>query len=64
MSGSKTDLVNYRIERADMTFETARRLIEDQNWFGAANRLYYAVYQIVSALMAQEGITDQIAFGS
>jgi uncharacterized protein (UPF0332 family) len=56
MSGNKTDLINYRIERADMTLETARRLIEDEDWFGAANRLYYAVYQIVSALMAQEGI--------
>lgn len=39
MSGSETDLINYRIERADMTLETARRLIEDQDWFGAANRL-------------------------
>lgn len=56
MSGSKTDLINYRIKRADMTFETVRRLIEDQDWFGAANRLYYAVYQIISALMVQEEI--------
>ena len=56
MSGSKIDLINYRIERADMTLKTARRLIEDQDWFSAANRLYYAVYQIVSALMAQEAI--------
>ena len=56
MSGSKRDLINYRIERADMTLETARKLIQVQDWFGAANRLYYAVYQIVSALMTQEGI--------
>ena len=56
MNGSKTDLINYRIERSNMTLETARTLIENQDWFGAANRLYYAVYQIVSALMAQESI--------
>ena len=64
MSGNKTDLINYRIERADMTLETARRLIEGQDWFGTANRLYYAVYQIVSALMAQEGIRIQSHSGA
>ncbi|SOD95948.1 HEPN domain-containing protein [Spirosoma fluviale] len=56
MSGTKADLINYRLERADMTLETARILIEGKDWFGAANRLYYAVYQAVSALMAQEDI--------
>lgn len=56
MSGDKIDLIHYRIERATMTLETARKLIEDQDWFGAANRLYYAVYQIISALMTQEEI--------
>lgn len=56
MSGDKTDLIHYRIERAHMTLETARKLIDDQDWFGAANRLYYAVYQIISALMTQEEI--------
>jgi len=56
MSGHKSDLIRYRIERADMTLETARKLIENQDWFGAANRLYYAVYQAVSALMTQEEI--------
>lgn len=39
MSGTKADLISYRLERADMTLETARTLIENQDWFGAANRL-------------------------
>ncbi|GAB3039651.1 HEPN domain-containing protein [Spirosoma pulveris] len=56
MSGTKVDLVKYRLERADMTLATARLLIEGKDWFGAANRLYYAVYQAVSALMTQEDI--------
>lgn len=56
MSGTKADLIIYRLERADMTLETARRLVEDKDWFGAANRLYYAVYQAVSALMTQADI--------
>ena len=56
MNSSKNDLITYRIERAHMTLETARRLIDDQDWFGAANRLYYAVFQIVAALMTSEGI--------
>jgi len=56
MSDPKTDLINYRIERSTATLDTARRLIEDEDWFGAANRLYYAIYQIISALMLKEGI--------
>lgn len=56
MSGTKVDLVKYRLERADMTLATARLLIDGKDWFGAANRLYYAVYQAVSALMTQEDI--------
>lgn len=39
-----------------MTLQTARKLVEIQDWFGAANRLYYAVYQIISALMLHEGV--------
>ncbi len=56
MSGTKADLIKYRIERAGMTLETAKTLAQYQDWFGAANRLYYAVYQIIAALMAQEDI--------
>lgn len=56
MNGDKNDLIRYRLERADMTLDTAKRLVSDQDWFGAANRLYYAVYQAVSALLTQENI--------
>ena len=56
MTEERRDLIKYRVERAEMTLDTARRLIDYQDWFGAANRLYYAVYQIVSALMTQENI--------
>jgi len=56
MNSGRDDLINYRIERAYLTLDSARRMIVDEDWFGAANRLYYAVYQIVSALMLHEGI--------
>ena len=57
MNPYKQDLIAYRIERADAMLQTAKNLIEDKDWFSAANRLYYAIYQIISALMASEDIS-------
>ena len=55
MSGTKADLIKYRIERAEMTLDSAQRMI-DAEWLGVANRLYYSICQIISALMTQEEI--------
>ena len=57
MNSYKQDLIAYRIERAEAMLQTAKNLIEDKDWFSAVNRLYYAVYQIMSALMTKEDIT-------
>ncbi len=56
MSNYKEDLIAYRIERADALLQTSRNLAEDKDWFSTVNRLYYSVYQAVSALLVKSDI--------
>lgn len=51
MTGSKNDLINYRILRAIDTFEDAQILIEKKKWNSVINRLYYEAYYAVMALL-------------
>jgi uncharacterized protein (UPF0332 family) len=51
MTGSKSDLVNYRLSRAWDTLDDARILAEKEKWNSAINRLYYAAYYAVIALL-------------
>jgi len=51
MSGSKQELINYRIKRAKETLEDAAILSENQKWNSAINRLYYSAYYAVMALL-------------
>ncbi len=51
MTGTKDDLVNYRIARAKDTFEDAQILAEREKWNSSINRLYYAAYYAVMALL-------------
>lgn len=53
MSRTKDDLINYRIERAYATLQTAKRLAELGDWNSVANRLYYASFYAVLALLAK-----------
>lgn len=56
MSRTKGDLVNYRIQRAYDTLDAAKTLAESGHWNGVANRLYYACFYAVLALMTQTNI--------
>lgn len=49
-------LISYRLECSDEMMSDARALIAEGGWKSAVNRLYYAVFQVVSALMIQESI--------
>lgn len=51
MTGTKTDLVNYRIARAKDTYDDALILAEREKWNSTINRLYYATYYAVIALL-------------
>lgn len=48
-------LVNYRIEKSYRDFDDAVYLAKDNRFDSAANKLYYATYHIVSALLLKHG---------
>lgn len=56
MTGTKSDIVEYRIKRAKDTFEDALILAEKNKWNSTINRLYYAAYYAVSALLLKSDI--------
>lgn len=49
-------LVKYRIERASETVQEAIDMLEHDHYNAAINRLYYACYYAVSALLAKNEI--------
>jgi len=51
MNGSIEDLIKYRIERANETLADARLLAEGGRWNSCVNRLYYASFYSVNALL-------------
>jgi uncharacterized protein (UPF0332 family) len=56
MNGIKTDLIRYRLKRAWETFDDALILAHNQKWNSAMNRLYYAGYYAVMALLLSADI--------
>lgn len=51
MTGTKRDLINYRLERARDTLDDAKILADNSKWNSAINRLYYSAYYAVTALL-------------
>lgn len=51
MSGNKEDLIKYRLFRASDTLDDAQILAEKHKWNSAINRLYYAAYYAIIALL-------------
>ena len=49
-------LAAYRLERASKTIQEAVDLLEKDHFNAAVNRLYYACYYAVSALLAKNNI--------
>lgn len=52
------EYVRYRIARAKETMADAKLIAEHGHIHSAANRLYYACFYIVSALLFTEGLTS------
>lgn len=50
-------VVTYRLEKAANTLHDAEKVIEMQMWNTGANRLYYAAYYVVSALLIAIGVS-------
>jgi len=47
----RTEYVQYRIETAYKTYEAAKVLADNGFWNSAVNRLYYALFYAVNALL-------------
>jgi uncharacterized protein (UPF0332 family) len=52
------DLVLYRMTRASETLEDARILANAGRWNACVNRLYYACFYAVSALLVRHGLSS------
>ena len=58
MIESNGDLVSYRLQRARETLADARILADAGRWNPCVNRLYYACFYAVSALLIREGLSS------
>lgn len=57
MTPEKRALIDYRLERARQTLEEARLLLEAGHGNACVNRLYYACFYAVSALLMTRNIS-------
>ena len=48
-------LVLNKVRRSNETWAEAKGIIESKYWYAAANRMYYACYYMVSALLLKNG---------
>lgn len=53
--GTKNDLACYRLETAKSDLRSAKLLLEAEEYRGANNRAYYAIYHAISAVHALAG---------
>ena len=51
ISEERIDYARYRIESAHRTFDAAKILAENGYWNSAVNRLYYAAFYAINALL-------------
>ena len=52
------ELIRYRFQRAFETLEEARLMAESAHWNGCVNRLYYACFYPVNALLLTKGLSS------
>ena len=52
----KRDIVNYRRQKACDLMHDVDVLIDNELWNSAVNRMYYACFHMVSALLILHGI--------
>ncbi len=55
MKKETRELLNYRIRRSKETLKDAEILLRQERLFSAVNRIYYAVFYIVTALLLAKG---------
>jgi len=63
MKYSKNDLISYRLKRSLESIQEAKLLAAEGHWNATANRLYYAAFYAVNALLIQEDISARTHSG-
>jgi uncharacterized protein (UPF0332 family) len=58
VTSSPRELIAYRLQRARESLEDARILADAKRWNPCVNRLYYACFYAVSALLAQKRLSS------
>lgn len=61
---TRDDYIKYRLERANETIAEIKVLIENELWNTAINRMYYACFYAVGALLLKNGIETGSHSGS
>lgn len=56
MTKQQNDYIKYRLQRATDTLNDSRLLAENERWNSSINRLYYACFYAVSALLYYHSI--------
>ena len=51
-------LIKYRFERAEEAYDEANMMRKEKHWNACANRLYYACFYAVSAVLAKYGFSS------
>lgn len=61
---NQQDYINYRLQKADESFADAELLAKNDRWNAVINRLYYASFYAVIALLLTKGINTTTHDGS
>ena len=58
MTQGSEDLIKYKLQRSGETLEEAKIMLGSSHLFGAANRIYYACFYAVSALLLSKDLSS------
>jgi uncharacterized protein (UPF0332 family) len=64
MAIPKKDYINYRLEKARKTLQDAKILAESHSWNSSVNRLYYACFYAVIAILSKYDIESHTHIGA
>lgn len=56
MDKNRGDLCRYRLEKAEKCLLSAKLLAQSEDYCGAANRSYYAIFHSIRSLLALDGV--------
>ena len=56
MDNEKKSLAEYRLEQASICIKSASVLVDAEDYKGAANRAYYAIFHCMRSVLALDGL--------